>query len=65
MFDSPFFLKKNNKIKIFLKKDIHVQTSNVLSEFLREIKSTEQVEYLKIAEILVKHINSRGFLFIH
>jgi len=40
-------------------KDIHVQTSNVLAEFLREIKQAEQVEYQKIAEILIKHINSR------
>ena len=40
-------------------KDIHVQTSNLLAEFLREIKTDGQVEYSKIAEILIKHINSK------
>jgi len=41
-------------------KDIHVQTTNVLAEFLREIKHQEKADYAKMTEILVKHINSKG-----
>jgi len=61
----PFPLKIEFSFSFFLPpflsflQDIHVQTSNVLSEFLREIKAADQVEYSKIAEILIKHVNSK------